>query len=121
MSNEKSKNDVVQEARKLLETHSIVAMRVDKPYNEIRPLISTLCDEVEQVKRDKIFLGERLEAQAETMSRVVAERNQLRESSRAMKEAIEAALLHLQDCGYKTNKEVQEQLIAAISPKGSEQ
>lgn len=38
-----------------------------------------------------------------------------------MKEAIEATLLHLQDCGYKTNKEVQEQLIASITPKGSEQ
>lgn len=45
----------------------------------------------------------------------------LQSQLRVMKEAIEAALLHLQDCGYKTNKQVQEQLIASITPKGSEQ
>lgn len=42
--------DAVKEARELLETHSIVAMRVDKPYKEIRPLIGTLCDELERLR-----------------------------------------------------------------------
>lgn len=31
-----------------------------------------------------------------------------------LREAAEAALLHLQGCGYKTNQQVQEQLIAAL-------
>lgn len=43
--------DLVTEARELLETHSIVAMRVDKPYKEIRPLIAGLCDEVERLRQ----------------------------------------------------------------------
>lgn len=43
--------DSVVEARKLLETHSIVAMRVDKPYKEIRLLISSLCAELEESRR----------------------------------------------------------------------
>lgn len=46
--------DIVTEARELLETHSIVAMRVDKPYKEIRPLITKLCDEVERLRAQAV-------------------------------------------------------------------
>jgi hypothetical protein len=42
--------DIVTEARELVKTHSIVAMRVDKPYKEIRELITRLCDRLEKAE-----------------------------------------------------------------------
>lgn len=42
--------DLLTELRELLETHSIVAMRVNKPYREIRPLLRALADEVERLR-----------------------------------------------------------------------
>lgn len=56
MPTEPQQTDIVTEARELLETHSIVAMRVDKPYKEIRPLINKLCDEVERLRKENVEL-----------------------------------------------------------------
>lgn len=42
-------------------------------------LLDSLCDRVEAAEEDQKFLGDRLEAQAEVMSKVVAERNALRD------------------------------------------
>lgn len=44
--------DLLSDLRELLETHSIVAMRVNKPYREIRPLLRALADEVETLRKE---------------------------------------------------------------------
>lgn len=135
MSKEESKSDVVGEAREFISIVGNCGLYPDKAQR----LISALCNEVEQLRRDKTFLGERLEAQAETMSRVVAERNQLRESGRVMKEAIEAVIpwieaeidslqcsthdqpTHCADCALRHSAEaLVKQLGSAVTPKGSE-
>lgn len=43
-------DDPIVGLRHLLETHSIVAMCVDKPYQEIKPLLRALADEVERLR-----------------------------------------------------------------------
>lgn len=81
MAEKELKNDLVAEARE----HVVNGIPV---CGICERMLCSLCDEVEQLRRDRTFLGDRLEAQAETMSRIVTERNQLRQVRDAQAESI---------------------------------
>lgn len=135
MSNEESKNDVVKPLLDLFPRATPRPWRADRHDivgGEGKNYVALVCvggTRTGNANRDLILDAvnsyDALRSEVAELRRCNATQEEsithLQSQLRVMKEAVEAALLHLQDCGYKTNKEVQEQLIAAISPKGSEQ